>query len=176
MTELKIQDSYVDFEAFKKTFESFGETKVAWLAGLLQGESYFSIDEHRVTAKPIDPNYKPVPGTPTIKLEMIEPDLMAHIGEIFSKTVITENRITTAGNPIYKVTVSARNEVEYVLKRILPYIVGDKTRSTVQKLLNTCNEYNQWLSEGGKTKAAQLANKKSQEARKARKALEDKNQ
>jgi hypothetical protein len=175
MSKNTIHEKDERFENFKQNFETFGETKVAWLAGLLQGEAYFIVDEHNTTRESISPDYKPAPGTPSIKLAMIEQDLMEHVGQIFSKPVITENRKTTAKDPktVYKVTLSARNEVEYVLKRIQPYIVGHKTRTKVEELLNVCNEYNQWLAEGWKKKAAQVANQKSQESKRARKAAED---
>lgn len=158
------------FQAFKEKFESFGEITIAWLAGLLQGEATFSIDTHKVTTEPTSPDYKPAPGSPYIKLEMVEKDLMEHVGEILSKEVILDNRLTEAKEPkqVYKVTVCARDEAEYVLKRIKPYVVGHLKSSKIQELLDICNEFNKWEAEGGRVKAAKLANKASQKAKKAK--------
>jgi hypothetical protein len=79
------------------------------------------------------------------------------------------SRVTSAGNTVYRVSICARKEVELLLKRILPYVVGHKTRSKIEELLNICVQYEQWVNEGGKSKAAKLANKASQEAKKDKK-------
>lgn len=159
-----------NFKAFKEKFESFGDIKIAWLAGLFQGEATFSIDTHRITREPTSPDYKPAPGSPYIRLEMVEKDLIEHVGEILSKEAILENRLTEANEPkqVYKVTVCARDETEYVLKRIKPYVVGHLKSSCIKELLDVCNEFNQWEAEGGRVKAAKIANKASQEAKKAK--------
>jgi len=139
--------------------------KVAWLAGLFQAEAYFHLDK-RIRSKSNSPDYLSPPPRPQIKLEMIEEDVMKQVGEYLDKPVIPVLRKTSAGNQVYKITITAREEVEVVLLNLLPYIVGNKTRSKIQELLEICNQYKAWIAAGGKIQAAKLANKASQESKK----------
>lgn len=137
-------------------FESISPTDLAWLAGLLQAEADFTADR-RVRSKSGDPDYTLPPPIPKIKLEMIEKDVMEHVGELVGEIVVLQNRQTTAGNNVYRVTIQAREKTEVFLRAILPYIVGNKNRERTLSLLSMCDTYNKWVAEGGKTKAAKLA-------------------
>lgn len=159
-------------DSFQSRFLKLGAEKIAWLAGLLQGEAYFHMDK-RVRAK--SENYTPVPSTPQIKLEMIQKDLMEHVGECLEEDVVIVVRKTTADNTVYKVTVTSRDKVETILKSLLPYIIGTKTRTEIEKLLEVCDEYHKWKQEGGKSKAAKLANLASQKAKRKEKEKEKEN-
>ena len=160
-----------NFPSFKKNLDDLDETKIAWLAGLLQGEATFQMDDRKRSTSN-SPEYIPPPPSPLIKLDMIEKDLMECVGSYLSKPVIPLKRPTSAGNTVYRVSLYAREEVELVLKRILPHVVGHKTRSRIEDLLNICNQYNEWVSNGGKSQAAKLANRASQAAK--NKAAKDK--
>jgi hypothetical protein len=148
---------------FKKTkqqrpygFETCKPTELAWLAGLLQAEAYFTSDK-RIRSKSGDPNYIPPPPAPKVKLEMVEKDLMEHVGELVGEKVIPQNRLTKANKEVYRITIQAREKTEVFLKAILPYIVGEKNRSRILELLTICDAYNKWLEEGGRSNAARLA-------------------
>ena len=67
------------------------------------------------------------------------------------------SRKTKAGNTVYRITIEARKKTEVLLRCILPYIVGVKTRSKINQLLALCDAYNKWEAEGGKSKAASIA-------------------
>jgi hypothetical protein len=82
-------------------FESLEPTKLAWIAGLLQGEANFTVDD-RVRSHSNDPLYTPPPPIPKIKLEMIEGDLLEHFAEIVDETLVEVKRPTTAGKQVYK--------------------------------------------------------------------------
>ena len=153
--------------------ETFGQTmcndkKLAWLAGLFQAEASFQKDK-RNRSKSNSPEYIPPPHRPTVKLEMIEQDLMETVGEYLGIKVTTVTRKTSAGNTVYRIFFSARKDVELFLKAIFPYVIGSKTRTRISDLLQLCDEYDKWVAEDGKRKAAQLANKASQLANKERK-------
>jgi hypothetical protein len=60
--------------------------KLAWLAGLFQAEANFTMDK-RLRSKTNSPDYTPPPPTPIIKLEMVEKDLMEHVGECVGQKV-----------------------------------------------------------------------------------------
>ena len=151
-----------DYDLFLK---NLGAEKLAWLAGLFQGEAYFHSDK-RVRAKSSPGEYTPPPPIPTIKLEMVEEDLMRHIGEILDETVITVKRKTTANNAVYKITINARNKSEAFLRAIEPFIIGKKIHHEIQDLLKLCEQYKDWVAQGGKQNAAKLANRARQASKK----------
>jgi hypothetical protein len=64
---------------------------------------------------------------------------------------------SSTGKIVYRVSLSSRPKVEAFLKAILPYVVGELKRSKIQELLDVCDEYNQWLESGGRSKAGALA-------------------
>lgn len=111
-----------DYDAF---FQKLGPPKLAWYAGLFQGESYFHTDKRRRAKTPSD-EYEAAPPLPQIKLEMVEQDLMQSIALDLDQKLIEVNRKTTAGKQVYKVALYEREKVEAFLKAISPYIVGKK--------------------------------------------------
>jgi hypothetical protein len=145
----------------------------AWLAGLYQGEAYFTADR-RVRAKSPSEIYTPAPPTPIVKLEMVEEDLMNYVGEMVDQNVVLIKRKTTANNSVYRVTLSAREKTEIFLKNIAPYVIGKKRNNEIKILLDICEEYHAWVAAEGRRKAAQIANKASQKATKKHKDKEHK--
>jgi len=143
-------------QAFKLTMRN--DKTLAWLAGLFQAEASFQTD-NRIRSQSNSPEYTPPPHRPFLKLDMIEQDLMERVGEYLGKEVITLNRKTSAGNTVYRISLDAREDVKLFLKAIFPYVIGIKTRTKISDLLQLCDEYDKWVAEGGKKKAAQLANK-----------------
>lgn len=138
------------------TFENLEPTTLAWMAGLLQAEADFTSDK-RIRSKSNDPDYTPPPPCPKVKLEMVEKDVMDHFAELVGERVVQVNRKTKANKDVYKVTIQARDKTKVFLQTILPYIVGAKNRSRVIELLASCDVYDKWLADGGKSKAASLA-------------------
>lgn len=126
---------------FEEYWNQLPETTIAWLAGLLQGEAYFYIDDrNRSTSN--DPNYRPPPAIQIngIRLSMIEKDLMNEVAKLVEQNLNLEKRLvfvtghlikkkvkcSKANNFVYKVNVSARNKVQIILKSIFPYVRGAK--------------------------------------------------
>lgn len=137
-------------------FENIQATQLAWLAGLLQAEADFNSDK-RIRSKSGHTDYTPPPPIPKVKLEMVEKDLMEYVAELVGEKVVTQNRKTTANKEVYRITIQAREKTEVFLRAILPYIIGEKNRSRILDLLAVCDAYNNWLAEGGRSKAAKLA-------------------
>ncbi len=137
-------------------FEHLESTKLAWLAGLYQGEALFSADK-RVRSKSNVDQYIPPPPIPIVKLEMIQKDLIEHVAELLDERVIEVNRKTSAQNNVYKVIIQQRKKTELFLRAILPYVIGEKTRSEIIQLLKYCDLYNEWIAMGGKNQQARLA-------------------
>lgn len=158
---------------FEEYWNQLPETTIAWLAGLLQGEAYFYIDDrNRSTSN--DPNYRPPPAIQIngIRLSMIEKDLMNEVAKLVDQNLNLEKRlvfISKANNFVYKVNVSARNKVQIILKSIFPYVRGAKKLTIIQEQLDLCEKYNRWCEQGGKTQAARLSNKASQQSKRKEK-------
>ena len=137
-------------------FEQLPKEKLAWFAGLFQAEAHFYVDT-RKRSQVEDLNYTPPPPVPSVKIEMIEQDLIEHVADCLDQRVAPQARLTSAKNKVYRVNISSRPKVEAFLKAILPYIIGEKKRGEVLKLLTVCEQYNLWLAQGGREKAAQHA-------------------
>jgi hypothetical protein len=90
---------------------------------------------------------------------MVEKDLMQEVASIVDQRSIPIKRLTTSRKQVYRITVQARAKTEVVLKAILPYIVGEKTMSKIQELLQVCEQYKIWLNSGGRKFAAKHATK-----------------
>lgn len=91
-------------------FQSLEKEKLAWLAGIFQAEAYFYLDE-RVRSLSNDPNYTPPPPVPSIRLEMIEKDLMEHVSDCLDQSVKKQVRQTSAGNDVYRISGLYRMQV-----------------------------------------------------------------
>jgi hypothetical protein len=138
-----------------------------WLAAILEGEGHFSSD-NRSRSTSNSPDYVPPPSAPFIKLEHTQHETALRVGAIVGQNVNLQNRRTVTGLPVWRVTVCSRAKTEYVLKKIYPLISGERTKQKIEGQLLLCDQYNLWLAEGGRKKAAQLANKASQLANRAR--------
>jgi hypothetical protein len=128
-------------------FEQLPKEKLAWLAGLFQSEAHFYLDIRSRSLRESS-DYEP-PPVPSIKIEMIEKDVMEHVADCLEQNLAPQTRPTSAGNKVYRVNISARAKVEAFLKAILPYTVGEKKRREILELLTVCEQYNQWVAAGG---------------------------
>jgi len=137
-------------------FKDMSPETVAWLAGLLQAEAQFSRDK-RIRSKISNLDYVSPPPVPFIKIEMVEHDLMLYVASLMGQTCKPQIRKTDTGKTVYRVTMYRREKVEAFLRLILPYIYGELKRGLIIDLLQDCENYNTWVSQGGKTKAAQHA-------------------
>jgi hypothetical protein len=154
-------------------FQTVEKETLAWLAGIFQGEAYFSIDNRGPSDSnytPADTDYVPSPGVLTVKLEMVEKDLMEYIGDLLELNVIEVKRRTSANKVVYKIFLSSRHKTEVFLRAIYPYVIGQLKRSAIKELLDVCDQYNNWYASGGPSKAAAVAARVK--ARKAKQALD----
>lgn len=120
----------------KQKLAQLDNFKLAWLAGLFQGEASFKFDKRIRSSPNNDPaEYEPPPPIPSIKIEMIEKDLMNYVGELLGRPPSLQKRQTAAGNNVYKVSLEAREDVRAFITAIRPYIVGNKTLNRVDEML-----------------------------------------
>lgn len=132
------------------------EADRAWLAGLFQAEADFAKDL-RVHSKLKSPDYTPPPPKPFVKLDMVEEDLMLHVGNLLGEKVKTLNKPTKANKKVYRIEISSRQRVDRFLKTILPYVYGELKRGKILDLLKECENHRTWVAEGGRSKAASHA-------------------
>lgn len=137
------------------SFELMSKEKLAWLAGLLQGEAHFTFDA-RGPKKVKTADYKPAPPIPYIKIEMVELDVMQEIASLLSEKVSAQKRKTKAGKQVYRVTIQQRNKTASFLKAVLPFIIGEKTRNKIIEMLSYCEAHKEWEDSGGRSKAARI--------------------
>ena len=137
-------------------FEKASPTELAWLAGLFQAEGYFYVDK-RVGVKTNTSDYTPPPVSPGIRIAMIEEDVMQYVATLVEQKVVLEARQTKSGNPVFRVTIAARQKVQALLHCIFPYIIGEKTRARVLRHFEICEEYDRWREQGGRRQHAQRA-------------------
>lgn len=155
-------------------------SELPWLAGMLQAESNFTMDD-RKRSTGNDPSYTPPPPSPIIVIEMVEEDVLERIGQLVDEKVVLQKRRTSAGKKVYRVTIQARAKVEQLMRLILPHTVGQERRQRLEKLIAICDEYNQWVADGGPSKQAAAAaraghakRRAAKEAQKAKEAQEQK--
>lgn len=137
-------------------YRNLTSEQLSWLAGLLQAEANYSKDE-RVRSDIKDPINDAPPAAPFVKVEMIEKDVMEKVAEFVGKKVVTQNRLTTAGNKVYRVNITGRGDVQALLSAILPYTVGEVRINQIKELLAICDQYDAWVAGGGKSRQAARA-------------------
>lgn len=141
------------------TFLQSNQEELAWLAGMIQSEAYLYLDKRNRSKLDKDDGYEPPPPSPNIKIDMIEKDVMNKIGRLVDQPPNPLARKTTAGNVVYRVSISKRSKAEALLRVIRPYITGTKNASRIDEMLKACDQYHEWVANGGYTKQAQRAAK-----------------
>ena len=72
---------------------NISETQIAWLAGLFEGEAYFSLDK-RSKKRYINSTSAPAPF---IKIAMVDEDIINRVAKLLNKTYFSPSRLTKTG-------------------------------------------------------------------------------
>lgn len=80
-----------------KQILNLSETEIAWLAGLFEGEAYFSLDERSKT-RYINST---APPAPFIKIAMVDEDIISRVAKLLNKNYYTPSSLTTTGKKVY---------------------------------------------------------------------------
>ena len=123
---------------------------------MFQAEAYFAKDS-RVRSKQKSRNYIPPPPIPYVKIDMVEKDLMLHIGNLLGEKVKEPNRPTKANKSVYRIEIYSRQRLEPFLKAILPYVYGELKRGKILNLIKECENHRKWVAKGGRSEAARHA-------------------
>jgi hypothetical protein len=94
------------------------ETDIAWIAGLLEGEAYFGIDNRSKDRYEISKT----PPAPFIKISMVDEDIIQRLSKLLDKSYFSPSRKTVTGKQVYTLYIGEKEKVLFILQKILPYM------------------------------------------------------
>ena len=119
-----------------KKILNLSEVEMAWLAGLFEGEAYFSLDK-RPQKRYINST---TPPAPFIKIAMVDEDIIARVAKLLNKKYYTSLRLTTTNKKVYVCHIGDRQTLIYLLPKLLPYMEKRRT-----EIINKCiTELKNW--------------------------------
>jgi hypothetical protein len=133
------------------------EPQIAWIAGLLEGEGYFGIDQRSSKRYA---NSKS-PASPFIKIAMVDEDVIARLSTYLDKPCYLPTRLTGKGKQVYQLHIGEKQKVLWLLQRIRPYM-GERRGAKVDECLSLLHEWEEWVEKGGRSEQASYANKMKQ--------------
>lgn len=115
------------------------ETKIAWLAGLFEGEAYFGLDKRPQT------RYKnsTAPPAPFIKIAMTDEDIISHVAKLLNKKYYKPSRLTNTGKKVYVCHIGDRETLIFLLPRLLPYM-GKRRKATIETCIIELKNWEIW--------------------------------
>jgi hypothetical protein len=126
------------------------ETDIAWIAGLLEGEGYFGIDDHQR-------NYKvsKSPPAPFIKISMVDEDIIQRLSKLLNKSYFLPSRKTVTGKQVYTLYIGEKEKVLFVLQKILPYM-GVRRGERITECISHLQAWKEWVENGGRSEMAKI--------------------
>lgn len=94
------------------------EIEIAWLAGLLEGEGSFGIDNRAKKRY----NNSTTPASCTLKISMTDEDVIAKVGKMFKRPPFQATNKTAGGKTEHIFSCQARPPLIYLLPRLLPHL------------------------------------------------------
>ncbi len=129
------------------------ETDVAWIAGLLEGEGYFGIDnrskDRYETSK--------TPPSPFIKVSMVDEDIIQRLSRLLDKPYFSPSRKTVTGKQVYTLHIGEKEKVLSILQQILPYM-GVRRGERITECISHLQTWKEWVENGGRVENAKRAN------------------
>ena len=125
--------------------------EIAWLAGLLEGEGTFDIDNRSSTRYANSTS----PAVPVVSVSRTDEDVIAKIAGLVGKAYFLQKRKTVKGKQVYKVSTQSRPILTYLLPLLLPHL-GKRRSVEVVKQIDLLDKYKIWYEEGNRGKQAKL--------------------
>lgn len=129
------------------------ETDIAWIAGLLEGEGYFGIDnrskDRYETSK--------IPPAPFIKVSMVDEDIIQRLSKLLDKSHFSPSRKTVTGKQVYTLHIGEKEKVLFILQKILPYM-GVRRGERITECISYLQTWKEWVENGGRVENAKRAN------------------
>jgi len=133
------------------------EPQIAWIAGLLEGEGSFGIDQRSSKRYA---NSK-APASPFIKISMVDEDVIARLSSYLDKPYYLPKRLTVKGKQVYQLHIGEKQKVFWLLQLIRPYM-GERRGAKIDECISLLYEWEEWVESGGRSEQASYANKMGQ--------------
>ena len=129
------------------------ESQITWIAGLLEGEGYFGIDNRSKDRYDTSKS----PPAPYIRLVMTDEDVVAKLSNLVDKPYFIPQRKTLKGKTVYVLHIGNREKVLFILEKILPHM-GKRRSERIKECISYINEWKEWVENGGRVENAKRAN------------------
>ena len=129
------------------------ETDVAWIAGILEGEGYFGIDNRSKDRYEVSK----IPPAPFIKVSMVDEDIIQRLSKLLDKSYFSPSRKTITGKQVYTLHVGEKEKVLFILQKILPYM-GVRRSERITECISHLQTWKEWVENGGRVENAKRAN------------------
>jgi hypothetical protein len=129
---------------------SLAETDIAWIAGILEGEGYFGIDNRKR-------NYKvsESPPAPFIKISMTDEDIIQRLSKLLDKSYFSPSRKTVTGKKVYTLHIGEKEKLLFILQKILPYM-GVRRGERIRECLFHLQAWGKWVENGGRSRMSKV--------------------
>lgn len=125
------------------------DTEIAWIAGLLEGEGYFGIDNRSIN------RYKKSNAPPScyIRISMTDQDVIVKLANMLGKKNFQSGVPTKGGKTEYILQIADKKTLMYLLPRIQVHL-GQRRKERVQECINLINDWKVWVESGGRSLSA----------------------
>ena len=148
---------------------SLTNVEIAWIAGLLEGEGSFGLDDR---SKDRYDNSTAPPGC-YFRISMTDEDVIEKLANLFQRKYFQPTQ-PTAGNKLENVLyIGDRKTLLYILPLLYPHF-GKRRKEQVQSCIDVLNDWQKWYDQGGRSKAARKGGLASAEKARQKKLLEAK--
>ena len=129
------------------------ETDIAWIAGLLEGEGYFGIDNRSKDRY----EFSNTPPAPFIKVSMVDEDIIQRLSKLLDKSYFSPSRKTVKDKQVYTLHIGEKEKVLFILHKILPYM-GVRRAERITECISHLQTWKEWVENGGRVENAKRAN------------------
>lgn len=144
---------YKQYRRSKSKMLNLTETDIAWIAGLLEGEGYFGIDNRSKGRYEISNT----PPAPFIKVSMVDEDIIQRLSKLLDKSYFSPSRKTVKGKQVYTLHIGEKEKVLFILQKILPYM-GVRRGERITECISYLQTWKEWVENGGRVENAKRAN------------------
>lgn len=131
--------------------ECIPEVYIAWMAGCLEGEGSFGLDNR---SKKRYKNSTSPPGA-YVKISMTDEDIIEKMAKLVNKTYFSPTRLTKKNKKVYILHIGDRETLLALLPRLFPYL-GKRRQAEAQVCIDVLEDWKKWLADGGRSKMAKL--------------------
>ena len=132
---------------------NLSETDIAWIAGLLEGEGYFGIDNRPKDLYEISK----APPAPFIRVSMVDEDVIRKLSKLLDKFYSSPSRKTVKGKQVYTLHIGEKEKVLFILQKIFPYM-GVRRGERIAECISHLQTWKKWVEDGGRVENAKRAN------------------